>query len=195
MNKLLAVAALAVLTVGPSISAAEWDVDPVHSNVGFSVSHLVIATVTGKYTTFSGKVDWDGQNLAGASVEMSIDAASISTDNTQRDTHLKSPDFFDVEKYPTLTFKSKKVIPGAGKDFKLVGDLTLRGVTKEVTFDCVFKGVVEFMGTTKAGFTAKTTINRMDFGVSWSKTLDNGGLVVGNDVEITLQLELSKKAQ
>jgi polyisoprenoid-binding protein YceI len=195
MSKLLAVAALAVFTAGSPVSAAEWEVDLVHSSVNFSVSHMVIATVTGKYTTFSGTVNWDGQNLAGASVEMSIDATSIDTDNDKRDAHLRSSDFFETEKYPTITFKSKQIIPGSGKDFKLVGDMTLRGVTKEVTFDCVFKGVVEFSGTTKAGFMAKTTINRMDFGVSWSKALDGGGLVVGNDVEITLQLELNKKAQ
>jgi polyisoprenoid-binding protein YceI len=192
MYKCIAAVALVMLMVSTPVSAAEWEVDTAHSSVNFSVSHLVISTVMGKYTTFSGKVNWDGQNLAAASVEMTIDAASINTDNTARDTHLKSPDFFDAAKYPSLTFKSKKVVPGQGKDFKLIGDLTIRGTTKEVTFDCVFGGVAEFMGATKAGFTARTTINRQDFGVSWNKALDNGGVLVGNDVDITLQLELNK---
>lgn len=192
MYRLVAVVAMIVLVVSASLSAAVWEMDSAHSSVNFSVSHLVITTVEGKFGTFFGKVNWDGQNLAAAGVEMTIDAASINTDNTQRDTHLKSPDFFDAEKYPTLTFKSKKVVPGDGSKFKLVGDLTMRGVTKEVTFDCVFHGIADYMGATKAGFTAKATINRMDYGVSWSKTLDNGGLVVGNDVDITLQLELNK---
>ena len=172
--------------------AAKWEVDKAHSSVNFKVSHMVISTVNGRFDTFDGTVNFDPEDLAKGSVEMTIDVASISTDNEKRDGHLKSADFFDVEKYPKITFKSKKVILGEGKHFQLVGDLTIKDVTKEVTFDCAFHGAVDFMGTTKAGFACTTTIDRQDFHVNWSKTLDNGGLVAGDEVEITVDLELNK---
>ena len=174
------------------VSAAQWTIDKPHSSVNFKVTHLVISTTNGEFKTFDGTVNFDPNNIENGSVEMTVDVASINTDNADRDKHLKSADFFDVEKYPKMTFKSKKVIPGDGKKFKLVGDLTIKDVTHEVTFDCVFNGVAEFMGTNKAGFTCTTTINRMDYNVTWNKMLDTGGVVVSDDVDIDLELELDE---
>jgi len=184
---------LAVVLMAATAHAAEWELDKAHSSCEFKVSHMVISNVTGKFTDFDAVVQFDGANPATGSVEATIAVSSINTANDKRDAHLKSPDFFDADTYPAITFKSTKVIPGEGKEFKLVGDLTMRGVTKEVTFDCVFNGTVDAMGTTKAGFSAVAKVNRQDFGVNWSKTLDNGGLVAGDEISITLELEFNKK--
>ncbi len=192
MMKSIFVATVAATTLSLSTIAAEWTIDKPHTSVNFSVKHLVITTVNGKFTDFDGTINFDGENLKDASVEMTVQTASVDTDNERRDKHLKSADFFDVENFPTMTFKSTKVIPGEGNDFKLVGDLTIRGVTKEVIFDCQFYGTAQMGNTTKAGFSATTEINRQDYGVNWSKTLDNGGLVAGNEVTIRLDVEANK---
>jgi polyisoprenoid-binding protein YceI len=192
MMKSIIVAMVAATTLSLSTVAAEWTIDKPHTSVNFSVKHLVITTVNGKFTDFDGTINFDGENLKDASVEMTVQTASVDTDNERRDKHLKSADFFDVENFPTMTFKSTGVIPEEGNDFKLVGDLTIRGVTKEVTFDCQFHGTAQMRNTTKAGFNATTVINRQDFGVNWSKTLDNGGLVAGNEVTIRLDVEANK---
>ena len=189
-SKKSAVAALLTVLLVVSAHAGIWEIDKAHSSVGFSVRHLVIAKTTGNFTEFTGKVDFDGQNLSTGSVEFTVEAASIDTDNADRDNHLRSADFLDVEKFPTMSFKSKKVVEGDGNEFRLIGDLTIHGISREVVFDCVFFGtIVGPMGKTRAGFSAETTINRQDFDVKWSKTLDGGGLVVGNDVEIELTIE------
>jgi polyisoprenoid-binding protein YceI len=187
----LMVGALMMLVVG-SIQANQWKVDPVHSSVQFRVSHLVIAKVVGGFSEFSADMEFDGTDIATGKVEMTIAVASVNTENENRDKHLRSSDFFEAEKYPQITFKSKKVVKGEGNKFQLVGDMTMRGVTKEVTFDCEYNGSIEMRGTMKSGFTATTTINRQDFGVSYGQILDNGGLAVGNDVEITLELEFNQ---
>jgi polyisoprenoid-binding protein YceI len=191
-HMLLGVAALMLLA--GATQAEQWQADPAHSSVNFQVTHLVISKVNGKFNDFSSTLTFDGKDVSTGSVEMTVKTASIETGNDQRDTHLKSPDFFDAVKYPDMTFKSKKVIKGEGQKFQIIGDLTMRGVTKEITFNCEFFGSAEMMGTMKAGFSAATRINRQDFGVSWSKTLDSGGLVVSNDVDITINLEFSKVA-
>lgn len=192
MTKRLSVSIVVLLALALSIpaQAATWQVDPVHSAVYFKVSHLVISKVKGQFGEFSGTIDFDGKNFKDASVEFTVQSASIDTDNEKRDEHLKSADFFAVDSFPTFTFVSKSVTePNDGK-FTLTGDLTLRGVTKEVTFDCEFNGTVQDpWGNTRAGFSAETTINRQDFGVDWSQTLDAGGLVVGDEVEIMLEIE------
>ena len=172
-----------------NVSAAQWNIDKAHSSVGFTVKHLVISKVKGSFTSFSGNINFDSKDFTKSSVEMKVMVNSVDTDDKKRDDHLRSPDFFDVEKFPEMSFKSTKVIKGEGDSFQIVGNLTIKDVTKEVTFDCEFNGTVAFMGTNKAGFSAKTTINRQDFGVKWSKTLDTGSLVVGNDVEIYLEIE------
>lgn len=175
-----------------SASAQKWEVEKVHSSVGFSVKHLVISKVKGNFRDFSGTINFDGKNWDKASAEMKVMVGSINTNDDKRDAHLKSADFFDAGQFPEMSFKSKKVTKGEGDAFKLVGDLTIRGITKEVTFECEFNGMTDFMGTSKAGFSAQTKINRQDFGVSWNKTLDTGGVVVGDEVEIYLELEANK---
>ena len=173
--------------------AAEWDIDKAHSNFGFSVRHMVITTVKGGFDSFEGTIsNFDGNNLAEAQVEVTIDIASIDTNNERRDNHLRSPDFFDSEQFPQMTFKSTKIIPGEDDTFKLVGELTIKGVTKDVTFDCEYHGTVNVMDTEKAGFSAETTINRKDFGILWDKTLDTGALVAGDDVNIMIEVEANK---
>jgi len=177
------------------VAAQDFNIDVAHSSVGFVVSHMVVSRVPGDFKTFEGKIKgFDGTNLESGAVELSIDAASIDTRDEKRNEHLKSPDFFDVAKFPKITFKSKKVIKGEGNAFKLIGDLTIREVTKEITLECTYNGKVDDpWGFTRVGFTATGRINRQDYGVSWSKALDSGGLVAGNDVDILIQVEAARK--
>lgn len=185
---------VAIALAATSLSAATWEIDKVHSSVDFTVKHLVISNVNGKFDDFSGTINFDGKDFAAATVVVAINPASINTGNVNRDKHLKSPDFFAADSLPQMGFKSKKVIPGKDNMFQIVGDLTMRGVTKEVTLDAVFNGTVKGMqGDTRAGFSATTTINRQDWGVSWSKTLDTGGLVVSDNVKIDLEVEAVQK--
>lgn len=168
-----------------------WSVDNAHSSVSFSVRHMVIAKTKGDFKDFEGTVHYDGNSFKGSSAEFTIKVASLDTDNEKRDEHLRSADFFDVEKYPDMTFKSTKVIPVDENNFKLVGDLTIKDVTREVTFDCEFYGsTADPWGNTRAGFSARSSINRQDFNITWSKALETGGLVVGDEVEIMMELEL-----
>ena len=187
----LTVSILAVaFMLGMSVQAADWNLDPVHSAIEFSVRHLAISKIKGKFKEFEAKMVFDGKAVENGSAEFTIQVASIDTENEKRDNHLKSSDFFAAEENPTITFKSKKISAVKDGKFQITGDMTMRGVTKEVTFDCELHGVVQGPGgNTRAGFSAETTINRHDFGVSWSKTLDAGGLIVGNDVKLTLELE------
>lgn len=194
MTKQALVFGLLFLSAAMSADAATWKADTVHSSVGFSVKHLVVSNVHGNFRAFDATVDFDGKNLENGWVEMTVQVASIDTDNNDRDNHLRSADFFDAVGSPTMTFKSTKVHDINGNKFKLTGDLTIRGVTKPVTFDCEFNGVInDPWGNTKAGFSATTTINRQDFKVSWNKALDSGGLVVGDDVTIDIELELGQQ--
>ncbi len=193
MLKRLSLLTLALILTVSAAKADEWTVDGAHSSVDFSIRHMVVAKVNGKFDEFAGTLTWDGKDLKAGSVKFTIQAGSVNTSNTYRDQDLKGEQFFDVAKFPTIEFVSRKVVPGDGNAFTLVGDLTLKGVTKEVTFECEFGGtVVDAKGNTHAGFSARTKINRQDYGVSWSKALDNGGLVAGNDVEISLEIEAIK---
>ena len=178
--------AVGLLTASATATAANWDIDMVHSSVGFKVSHLVVSRTTGTFTDYDANIKFDKDNLEAGSVQ----AASIDTENEKRDSHLRSGDFLDVVTFPTITFVSTSISPVEDGAFTMTGDFTMRGVTKEVTFECEFHGAVEAFGSLRTGFTAETTINRQDFGVSWDKTLDTGGLVAGNDVDITIELEL-----
>lgn len=184
---------LLVAVLGVGAHAQTWTVDAVHSSVTFKVSHMVVGKQKGAFNTFSGTINFDGKDYAKASVEFSIDVASINTENEKRDGHLKSADFFDAEKFPKISFKSTKVTHVEGNKFKITGNMTMRDVTKEVTFDAAFNGATKLPeqmgGGSKAGFSASATINRQDFGVTWSKTLDGGGLVVGDEVSIDLEIE------
>ena len=190
---LLAPAAFAasVLLVHPPAAADVWQIDGVHSSAQFSVTHLMISTVKGEFGTLSGTIEFDGKDIGSVKADATIDATTINTHNEKRDGHLKSPDFFDVAKFPTITFKSKKVVPGAAGTFKLVGDLTMHGVTKEVTLDGtgpskVIKGMG---GESRVAASATTKVNRQDFGVKWNHDLDGGGVVVSDEVAITIEIE------
>lgn len=178
-----------------SNSKALYQLDPVHSSVQFSIKHMMISKVTGGFEKVSGQLTFDRANPAQAVVEAMIEAASINTREAQRDAHLKSPDFFDVEKYPTLTFKSKKISGEAGA-LKVLGDLTIHGVTKEVSLevDGPSDDLKDPWGNTKIGVSATTKIKRKEFGLTWNAALEAGGVLVGDDVAITLDLQFVKQA-
>jgi len=194
MIRAIVIAGLAL--VAPA-SASTWDIDPAHTSAQFAVRHLMVSTVRGAFGKVSGSVNFDESDPTKSSVEATIDAASIDTRNEKRDQHLKSPDFFDVEKFPTITFKSKKVEAAGANKFKVTGDLTLHGVTKEVVLDVEGspKPMKDPRGSLKLGGVATTKINRKDFGVVWNSPLEGGGVAVGDDVDVTIDVELVKKAQ
>lgn len=175
---------------------ASWNIDPNHSGAHFAVGHNTISIVRGHFETMAGTVQFDGKDINTIQVEATIDTKSVNTRVPRRDEHLRSPDFFDVMKYPTMTFKSKRVIPGSAGRFRLVGDLTILATTREVTFDVV--GPSQLLkyknGNERVGATATTRINRKDFGMAWNSPLDFGGFSIADDVDITLDLELLKPA-
>jgi len=170
-------------------SPITWAIDPVHSEVGFTIRHIW-SKVPGKFTKFDGTIVYDPQNPAAASVKAVIEAASINTGNEMRDGDLKSGKFFDVAKYPTITFQSVKVTPATDGALKVEGNLTMHGVTKPVTLDAKFLGAGPGMeGEPRSGFEATTTVNRKDFGIVWNKTLDQGQMLLGDDVTIRINIE------
>lgn len=174
----------------PKLEAGKYSIDPAHSKVGFGISHLVISTVEGVFSQYSGDIEL-GKKIEETKVNVSVDVASVDTHNADRDKHLKSVEFFDVEKFPKMTFVSKK-ISGPAEALKVFGDLTMHGVTKPVTLDGKYLGVVnDPFGNTKAVFTAKGKINRKDFGLTWSKVVE-AGPVVGNEVELDFRVEAGK---
>lgn len=203
MNTKSLLITLAITTLGLTAHAADqktaskashsgkYVLDTAHSKVGFEIPHLVITTVEGRFTKFDGEIEL-AEKFADSKVNATIDVASIDTANGDRDKHLRSADFFDVAKYPKMTFKSKKVT-GSQEKFKVVGDLTIRDVTKEVTLDGKFLGVVkDAMGNNKAAFSASTQINRQDYGLKWNKMVE-AGPTVGDEVTISLKLEAAAK--
>lgn len=182
------------LFLSSSAFAADYAVDPSHTRVGFSITHMQISTVHGTFGTVSGKVAWDPKNVAGTKVEAKVGVGSVDTDEADRDKHLVSPDFFDVAKFPEMTFVSKSVKNVSKDKFDLVGDLTIHGVTKEVVFtvNTISADVKDPWGNTKAGTHAVAKINRKDFGLTWNSVLEAGGLLVGEEVTIELDVELKK---
>jgi polyisoprenoid-binding protein YceI len=171
-----------------------WDIDVGHSAIHFWVRHMVISKVHGRFARWSGSIQLDEQDLGRSSVDVHIDASSIDTQVADRDAHLKSPDFLDVAKYPELTFRSKR-IEKAGGGYRVVGDLSLHGVTREVTLDAEFAGTgKDPWGNQRAGFSAKASLDRREFGLQWNAALETGGVLVGEKVEITIELEAVKKA-
>jgi len=170
-----------------AFAADEYKIDPVHSRVGFAVSHMVVNTVHGRFTDFSGSILLDDKDISKSSVNVTIKTTSINTDNTQRDNHLRSSDFFDAAGFPEISFKSKAV-EKTGNGYVAHGTLTIRGVSKDVDLAFQLKGPVN-VGKKLLGAEASLTVNRQDFGVSWSKALDRGQLVVGNDVQIEINVE------
>jgi len=178
-----------------SLSAqTKWAFDQSHSEIGFSVTHMVIADVDGQFHKYDGTVESNGENWKNTNITFNIDVASIDTDNEDRDKHLRSDDFFNAEKYPQITFVGKSMKKVGENKYKLTGDFTMRDVTKEITLDVENKGTItDPWGNTRTGFKINGTVNRMDYGVKWSKSLDTGGLVVGNEVEIEISVELIKQ--
>jgi polyisoprenoid-binding protein YceI len=186
--------ALAVLLL-PSLAlaqAATWNIDPSHTQATFTVRHMVISNVKGEFQSTKGVVKIDDKDLAKSTVDVTIDAASIHTREDKRDAHLRSPDFFDVERYPTITFKSTKVEKAGGDRYKVTGDLTMHGVTKPVVLDAALTPQVKgMMGEVRRGAQATTRVNRQDYGLKWNKTIEAGPLV-GDDVAIEINAELIK---
>ncbi len=181
-----------VLGFGTVASQGTYTIDTVHSNVGFTVRHLV-SKVRGEFTDFDGTIVADFNDLDASSVELTIQAASIDTKNEKRDAHLRSPDFFDVEKYPEITFRSSKITKVDEDTFAIAGTLTMHGVSKEITLTVDFLGEMTAMGGTRAGYELTTTVNRLDYGLSWNRALEAGGFLLGDDVEVNITLELIKR--
>lgn len=178
----------------PQVATSTWNIDPVHSVAEFKVKHMMITNVKGQFTGVKGVLTLDENDLLNSHVEASIDAASINTREADRDTHLKSADFFDVEKFPTLTFKSTKLARGTGGDLAVAGDLTIHGVTRNVTFTVEGPSAPgkDPWGNTRIGLEATTKISRKDFGLTWNAALETGGILVGDEITITLDVQFVK---
>jgi polyisoprenoid-binding protein YceI len=188
-------ALLGALAIPRPVAAetAEWALDGSHSRIGFSVSHMVVSSVSGRFKQFSGKIELDDADPTKSHVDISIKTESIDTDEAKRDEHLRSPDFFDAKKFPTLSFKSTKIAKAGGKKYKLSGDLTIHGITKAVTLDAELSEAVKSpWGKMVRSVKLGGKVKRGDFGLKWNKTLDAGGVVVGEDVTLDIQVEINK---
>ncbi len=184
--------ALALAATVLPLQAATYEVDQSHSETAFQIRHLV-TKVRGQFDDFAGTINFDPANLAGSSVDFKIKTASINTSHADRDKHLRAPDFFDVEKYPEITFKSA-AFHKEGDTYHVTGNLTMHGVTKEITLPVHFLGEAKDpWGKTRAGFEAEITLDRKDFGISWNKALDQGGTILGDDVRVIINLETIKQ--
>ncbi len=195
MKRFFILFAAALLFIVPALaSAGTWNIDPEHSSVGFKVRHMMVSNVKGEFGKFSGVVDIDDKNIADSKVNVTIDTTSINTGVAKRDDHLKSADFFDVAKYPTMTFVSRKVTKAGNDRIKVHGDLTLHGVTREVVLDVEGPSAEakDPWGNLRRGASATTKINRKDFGLTWNKAVETGGVLVGDDILITLEIEMRK---
>ena len=177
------------------MSTSQWDFDLVHSSVNFHVRHLMVSKVHGRFTKWGGTLELDDEDLTRSRVDITIDAASIDTQEPKRDDHLRSADFLEVDKFPSLTFRSTEIKREGDEDYTVVGDLTIRGVTRRVTLRVEGGGrVTDPWGGTRTGFSARTSISRKDFGLTWNVALEAGGFVVGDKLDITLEIEAVKKA-
>ena len=188
------VAAAATIGSGQALAQqATWNIDTAHSSAQFSVRHMMVATVRGEFANTKGTVRWDGKDLATAVVDATIDATTINTREPKRDAHLRSGDFFDVEKFSTLTFKSTKVEPVAPGKLRMTGDLTIRGVTRAVVFDVEgpTQAIKDNRGNQRVGASATATINRGDFGLTWNAAIEAGGVVVSDEVKLILDVALT----
>ncbi|MGZ3569919.1 MAG: YceI family protein [Thermodesulfobacteriota bacterium] len=196
MKRSLLISFAAVLLSIPIFAfGATYQIDPDHSNFQFKVRHMTVSNVKGEFKKVKGTVTIDENDMTRFKVEVTLDAASVNTDHVKRDDHLRGEDFFDVAKYPTIVFVSKKVTKVDENRLKVVGDLTIRGVTREVTVDVdgPTHEVKDPGGNIRRGATGTLKINRKDFGMGWRKTLDNGGMVVGDDVNISVEVELVRQ--
>lgn len=181
-----------VVSIAASAQGTSWKLDKVHSVVKFSVTHMVVSETEGSFKLFDGTVDHTKADFSDAKVNFTVDVNSISTDNEGRDKHLKSDDFFSAEKFPQMKFESTSMTPLGGNKYKLAGNLTIKDVTKPVTFDVTYGGTITTSRGTKAGFKATTTINRFDYNLKWDRATEAGSLVVSKEVEVTIKVELDK---
>jgi polyisoprenoid-binding protein YceI len=191
--KRIVFAVSALLLQVAAFSQTKWTLDPVHSNVRFTVPHLVISEVEGSFRKFDGTVSNTKPDFSDASISFNVDVASINTDNEKRDGHLKSDDFFNAEKYPQMKFQSSSFKKLSGNNYELTGNLTIRDVTKPVRFAVVYGGTAkDGYGNIKAGFKASTVINRFDYNLKWNALTEAGGATVGQDITIDLKLEFNQ---
>lgn len=172
-----------------------WNIDAAHTGINFAVRHMVVSKVRGRFAKYSGTVTLDEADITRSSVEVSIDASSLDTGVADRDTHLRSPDFFDVERFPVLRFRSTRIEKRADDRYSVIGELTIRGVIREVTLDVEYGGRgKDPWGNERVGFVAKTLIDRKDFGLTWNQVLETGGILVGDRVEIELDVQAVRAA-
>jgi polyisoprenoid-binding protein YceI len=189
------IAAFVILAIPAFAAAAPWSIDADHSNVGFKVRHLMVSNVRGDFGKVSGIVDIDDRDITRSKVDVTIETASINTGVAKRDAHLKSPDFFDVAKYPTMSFVSKSVIQTGADKLQVHGQLTLHGITRDVVLEVEgpTRAYKDPYGNLKRGASAVARINRKDFGLTWNAAIESGGVAVGDEVTIALEIELLKK--
>lgn len=174
------------------MKTTKWAIDPTHSEITFKVKHLMISNVKGEFRTFQANID--GEDFTNSIISANIDASSISTNNNDRDTHLKSPDFFEVEKYPEITFVSTSFKKIDENEYELVGNLTMKGTTKEIKLNTEFGGFIKDpYGNEKAGFSINGKLNRKDFGLNWNAALEAGGVMVGNEIKINAEVQFVKQ--
>jgi polyisoprenoid-binding protein YceI len=194
--KKLQIIALAIIFASLSAfsQTTNWNIDKSHSHILFGVKHMVISTVTGYFRIFDGKLVTKGDDFNNGYIEFNINTSSINTDNEQRDKHLQSPDFFDAAKYPNITFKSKYMKKLNDNEYELIGNLTIKNVTKEIKLNVEYNGTIKDpYGKTRAGFKLSGKLDRFDYGLEWSKTIETGGLVVGKEVKIDAEIEVVKQ--
>ncbi len=192
MKKLILSAAL---TLSSFSFASTWDIDAAHAAANFAVKHMMVSTVNGTLGDVTGKVEVDDKDITKSKIDVSIDVKGINTKQVKRDEHLRSADFFDAEKFPAITFKSTKIEKGEGSKLKVTGDLKIKGVSKSVVLDGELSAEVAnpFTKAKTRGFSGSTTINRKDFGLSWNAALETGGVMVSEDVKVTVEAEVTKK--
>ena len=187
----MAVILIAIISFAQAVTT-KWTVDRAHSNVKFNITHMVVSEVEGSFKLFDGSMENSKPDFSDAKINFKVDVASVNTDNENRDKHLKGDDFFNAEKFPAMQFQSTSFKPAGGNKYKLTGNLTIRDVTKPVVFDVTYGGAVTNQGRTKAGFKAKTIINRFDYNLKWDKATEAGGLVVSKEVELLLNIQMNK---
>jgi len=195
MKRLIGIFTAAVLCMLPTLALASiWNIDQEHSNIGFKVRHLMVSNVKGSFSKVQGIINIDEKDLTRSSAKVTIDTASIDTGVDKRDAHLRSPDFLDVDKFPTMTFVSTKVAKNGKGRLKVTGDLTLHGVTRPVILDVeeLSREGKDPMGNLRRGASATTKISRKDFGIGWNKVLETGGVVVGDEIAISIDIEIIK---
>ena len=185
---------MARVAEGQIKTSSTWALDPVHSSVQFAVKHMVVTTVRGTFNRFELDIDFDETNPERSSVEARLDAASIDTGVADRDTHLRSPDFLEAERFPTIVFRSRRIEPAGGDRYRIAGYLTIKDVTREVSMDAALGGIGKSpWGQQVAGFSAETTINRKDFDLNWNAALETGGWLVGDQIKISIEIEAIKQ--